>query len=54
MKTSTTLISQKYINQPLSMVGANAVLVGKVSRLIAVILPKCTNPVKKMTVKGVP
>lgn len=54
MKTSDTLISQKCMNHPLSVVGKNALLVGRVSKLISAILPICTNPVKKTTVSGVP
>lgn len=54
MKTSETLISQKCINHPLSMVGKKALLVGKVFRDTSLILPMCTNPVKNITVRGVP
>jgi hypothetical protein len=54
MKTSDTLMSQKWINHPRSVVGKKALLTGNTARSTLFILPMYTNPVKKITVKGVP
>ena len=54
MKTSAMSIPQKWMNQPRSRVGKNALLVGRVWRFTLRICPMYTNPVKKMIVKGVP
>jgi hypothetical protein len=54
VKTSPTLTSQKWMNQPLSAVGKNAELVGSLCSSTCFILPMCMKPVKKMTVRGVP
>jgi len=52
--TSPTLMSQKWMNQPLSAVGKKALLVGRFSRCTLLIRPMCTKPEKKTTVSGVP
>ena len=54
MKMSPTGISQKCTNQPLSAVGKNGRLVGSFSKSMVFMRPRCTKPVKKMTVRGVP